>query len=62
MTESNKAQAVNMLGFIDFTIMPNGQLKVNRVWSKPKQESSHAIWKKKKTKFEGVEKKGEVEL
>jgi len=50
------------MGFFDFTILADGKIKINGVWSSPKKESTNRIFKKKKpvkTKYGGVS-KGEV--
>ena len=41
------------MGFIDFTILPDGKIRINRTWNSPNKYSKK---KKEKSKFEGTKK------
>jgi hypothetical protein len=56
-TMSNN-KPIDMMGFIDFTIFPDGKIKVNRSWSSPKNKEQQASKTKKISEFKGVEKSG----
>lgn len=60
----NSNEPIHMMGFLDFTITPDGKLKLNRMWSSPKKESQDRMVRRKKkvSKFKGVEKEGRREL
>jgi hypothetical protein len=58
MMSNNKP--IDMMGFIDFTILPDGKIKVNRSWSTPKNKEQ--ISHKKITTFKGTSRSGGIEL
>jgi len=60
----NSNEPVNLMGFLDFTIMPDGKIKMNGVWSSPKKESQNRMVsrKKKVSKFEGVKEEGRRDM
>ena len=52
---------IDMMGFIDFTIFPDGKIKINRSWSSAKNKSETK--QKKVVEFTGTKKSGEeIEL
>ena len=51
---------IEMMGFIDFTIAPDGKIKINRSWNAPKNSTQKV--QKKVVEFKGAEKSGGIEL